>query len=95
MMARNYVYGTVRDSRRNAIYAIRVQDDIIDAVEAEQIADLMREKLQSRGEMAADVVVVQGHAKETLRLYGVPYSVSRVRAAMFNAALSWQPIELD
>ena len=94
MMARNYVYGTVRDSRRNAIYAIRVQDDIIDAVEAEQIADLMREKLQSRGEMAADVVV-QGHAKETLRLYGAPYSVNRVRAAMFNAAVSWQPIELD
>lgn len=92
-MARNYVYGTVRDSRRSAIYAIRVQDDIIDAVEAEQIADLMREKLQSRGEMAADVV--QGHTKETLRLYGAPYSVNRVRAAMFNAAVSWQPIELD
>jgi hypothetical protein len=94
-MRRAYVYGTVRDSRRSAIYVIRVQDAIIDAFEAEQIADLMREKLQSRGELAADVVVVQGLAKETLRLYGAPYSVSRVRAAMFNAAVSWKPIEFE
>ena len=92
---RSYVYGTVRDTRRNAIYVIRVKDDVIDAMEADEIADLMREKIQSRGEYAADVVVIQGEAKETLRLYGTPYSVSRVRAAMFNAAISWRPIEFD
>jgi hypothetical protein len=92
---RSYVYGTVRDTRRNAIYVIRVKDDVIDAMEADEIAELMREKIQSRGEYAADVVVIQGEAKETLRLYGVPHSVSRVRAAMFNAAISWRPIELD
>ena len=55
----------------------------------------MREKMLARGESAADVVVVQGEAKETLRLYGAPYAVTRVRAAMFNAAISWPPIELD
>ena len=55
----------------------------------------MREKLESCGEMAADVVVVQGKTKHTFRLFGNTYSVSRVRAALFNAAVSWTPISLD
>ena len=55
----------------------------------------MREKMLERGESAADVVVVEGEAKETLRLHGAPHAVARVRAAMFNAAISWTPIELD
>jgi len=55
----------------------------------------MREKLQNRGDYAADIVVVQGAGKETLRLHGAPHAVARVRAAMFNAAISWQPIELE
>ena len=55
----------------------------------------MREKLEARGEIAGDVVVVQGDRKETLRVYGTPYSVTRVRAAMFNAALNWMAIEID
>ena len=32
--------------------------------------------------------------KETLRLFGDFYLTSRVRAAMFNAALSWRPLDL-
>ena len=92
---RSYVYGTVRDTPRTAIYAVRVKDDAIDPIEAEQIAELMRARLQSRGDFAADVVIVQGDSKETLRLHGTPHAVSRVRAAMFNAAITWQPIELD
>ena len=59
------------------------------------LAERMREKLHMRGEIASDIVVVQGDAKETLRLYGMPHSVARVRAAMFNAAIHWRPIELD
>lgn len=94
-MARSYVYGRVRESARNAIYVVRLQKGSLDPIEADAIAERMREKLQSRGEIAADVVVVQGQSKETLQLYGTPYSVNRVRAAMFNAALSWQPIELE
>ena len=94
-MPRSFVYGTVRDSQRTAIYVIRVKDDVIDAVEADVIADRMRKHLQARGDFAADVVVVEGEGKETLRLYGIPYSVSRVRAAMFSAAISWSPIEMD
>ena len=94
-MMRSYVYGTVQDTPRTPIYAVRVKDGAIDPIEADEIAELMREKIQSRGEFAADVVVVQGDSKETLRLHGTPYSAGRVRAAMFNAAISWRPIELD
>ena len=94
-MQRSFVYGTVRDSQRTVIYVIRVKDDVLDPIEADAIAERMRETIQSRGDLAADVVVVAGDSKETLRLYGIPYSVARVRAAMFNAAISWRPIELD
>jgi hypothetical protein len=54
--------------------------------EVEDAVALMRERLAHRGESSADVVMVQGDAKETLRLFGMPYSVNRVRAAMFSAA---------
>jgi len=95
-MPRSYLFGTVRDTRRTAIYAVRVVDDnTIDPIEAGEIADLMRETIQTRGESATDVVVVEGGGKETLRLYGSPHAVTRVRAAMFNAAIQWRPIELD
>jgi hypothetical protein len=55
----------------------------------------MRERLAHRGEPSAEVVVVQGGAKETLRLFGTPYSVNLVRAAMFNAAIRWASLEID
>ncbi|MEI9803546.1 MAG: hypothetical protein WDN48_02510 [Pseudolabrys sp.] len=94
-MAARFSYGTVRESPRTVIYAIRVMDELIDAAEAVDIAERMRERLQSRGESATEVVVVQGDRKETLRLHGTAYSVGRVRAAMFNAAIHWRPIDLD
>ena len=94
-MPRSYVYGTVRETRRTAIYVIRVESGRLDPIEAGDIAERMRDKMLSRGEVATEVVVVEGAAKETLRLHGAPYAVSRVRTAMFNAAISWQPIELD
>jgi predicted AAA+ superfamily ATPase len=62
---------------RNAsvIYLIRVKDDTLDPIEADVIAERMRKKIQSRSDFAADVVAVEGESKETLRLYGIPYSV--------------------
>ncbi len=95
LMARSYVYGTVREQPRSTIYAVRVQGEIIDPMEIDQIAERMRDKVEARGEIAAEIVVVQGDRKQTLRLYGTPYAVGRVRAAMFNAAISWTPITLD
>ena len=49
----------------------------------------MRDKLAARGELMAEVVTMQGTSRETLRLSGSPYSVSLVRTALFNAAVSW------
>jgi hypothetical protein len=63
--------------------------------EIDDFAARMRDRLAHRGEGSADVVVVQGGGKESLRLFGTPYSVNKVRAAMFNAAIRWTPIELD
>jgi hypothetical protein len=74
---------------------VRVHGEILEAAEIDDIAERMRDRLQSRGEIAADVVVVQGSSKETLRLFGTPYSVARVRAALFNAAVTWTPLDLD
>jgi len=86
--------GIVRESARQVIYAIRVHDVILELCEIDDIASRMRERLAHRGEPSADVVMVQGGDKETLRLFGTPYSVNRVRAAMFNAAIRWSPFEL-
>ncbi|HEX3162227.1 MAG TPA: hypothetical protein VHQ92_06595 [Pseudolabrys sp.] len=87
--------GVVRQSPRQVIYAIRVHDVLLDLHEIEDVTARMCELLAHRGESSADVVMVQGDAKETLRLFGTPYSVNRVRAAMFSAAIRWTPIELD
>jgi len=86
--------GIVRESPRQVIYAIRVHDAVLDLREIDDITARMRERLAHRGEASADVVMVQGDAKETLRLFGSPYSVNRVRAAMFSAAIRWTSIEL-
>jgi len=94
-MSHRLTYGIVRDAPRRVIHVVRVQDEILDIPEISEVAERMRERLASRGETLADVVVVQGDSKETLRLFGESYSVGRVRAALFNAALSWSPLELD
>jgi hypothetical protein len=94
-MSRRYSYGTVRETRRTAIFAVRIHDDIVEDAEVGEIAERMRDKLLARGETATEIVVVQGDSKETLRLSGTPYSVNRVRTAMFNAAIAWVPIELE
>jgi hypothetical protein len=93
-MSHQFVYGTVRASQRRPIHVVRVQDAILEALETEDIAERMREKLATRGELNAEVVVVQGAGKETLRLSGSPFAVSLVRAAMFNATMRWTPLEL-
>ncbi len=94
-MSQRLTYGTVRETPRTAIYVVRVNEAFIEFEEADTIAARMRDRLALRGEVAADVVVVQGYDKNTLRLYGLPYSVNRVRAAMFNAAIKWMPLALD
>ncbi len=84
----------MRESQRRAIYALRIYDALLEPLEVEDLKERMRERLESRGELSAEVVVVQGDTKETLRLSGDSSAVSRVRAAMFHAQISWAPIDL-
>jgi hypothetical protein len=95
-MTYRLVHGTVVDGSRKVIHAVRILDGLLDYREIDDIAEKMRARVLSRyGEQAATIVVIQGDTKETLRLFGEPYAVERVRTAMFNAALSFAPIELD
>jgi len=72
------------------IHVVRVLDELLDLQEINEVASKMREQMLAKYRVQyADIVVVQGSSKETLRLFGDTYSTSRVRAAMFNAALSW------
>jgi hypothetical protein len=95
-MAHKLVHATVPDGPRKVIHAVRIIGSILELAEVNDIAARMRDHLLARhGEQFAAVVVVQGRGKETLRLFGEPYAVSRVRAAMFHAAVNWRPIDLS
>jgi hypothetical protein len=95
-MTRKLAYGTVREGPRRIIHVVRVLNDTLEHHEIDEIVERMCARALSKyGEQDPAVVVVQGGSKETLRLFGDPVSVSRVRAAMFNAALSFVPTELD
>ena len=87
-------YGSVREGNRSAIYVLRVESDLLDHGEIEDLAQRMRERMFHLGRSVSDVVVVHGSTRETFRLHGLPYSVSKVRAALFNAAISWSPISI-
>jgi hypothetical protein len=95
-MAYSLMYGAVTDRPRKVIHVVRVVDDVLDVLQAEDIAERMRQRMLARhGEQTADVVVIQGASRETLRLHGEPHAVTRVRTALFNAAISWSAIQLD
>jgi hypothetical protein len=94
-MAHQLVHAIVVDGPRNIIHAVRVVDEMLELHQIDEIVTKIRERmLWKHAEQFADVVDIQGNSKETLRLFGDSYAVSRVRAAMFHAAISWQPIEL-
>ena len=67
----------------------------LDLSEIDDIAENMRAHiLAKRGEQTPNVVVIQGDANETLRLFGEAHAVRVVREALFNKAVSWSPLEL-
>jgi hypothetical protein len=95
-MTYKLTYGVVADSSRKVIYALRIHSDSVGYREVCDIAEQMRERMLSKfGTQAADVVVITGTTRETLRLFGEPYPVSRVRTAMFHASLSFSSIDWD
>ncbi|MFZ0238082.1 MAG: hypothetical protein WAL37_12090 [Xanthobacteraceae bacterium] len=94
-MSRQLTYGTVRDHPRKVIHVLRI-DGLPDYPEIDDVAERMRGHVASRfGEQTPNVVIVQGDSKETPRLFGESYAVSRVRAALFHAAVRWSRLQLD
>ena len=95
-MTHKLMYGVVLDRPRHAIHVVRVIDELLDLAEIVEITEKMSNHILSRrGEQAANVVLVQGNNKETLRLFGDAHAVTSVRTALFNAAISWSPFRLD
>jgi hypothetical protein len=91
-----FSYGSVPDGPRRRIHVVRVVDGMLSIEEIDDLIGKMRERmLAGYGEQLPVIVVVQGDSKETLRLFGDSHDVARVRAAMFNAAISWNPIDLE
>ena len=95
-MTRKLLQGIVSDRSRHVLHVVRVLDDILDLAEIDEIADRMCARVLARhGDQTPNVVVVQGDTKETLRLFGESHAIGVVRAALFNAAVTWSPLELD
>jgi hypothetical protein len=95
-MTRKLVQGIVSDRSRHVIHVVRILDDILDLSEINEIASRMSARVLARhGDQTPNVVVIQGDTKETLRLFGESHAVGVVRAALFNAAISWSLLELD
>ena len=95
-MSFKLAYAAVREHPRKIIHVVRVLDVLLEDWEIDELAEQMRERaLAKQGDQDPAVVVVQGDSKETLRLFGEPYAVNRVRTAMFNAAVSWRDFSLD
>lgn len=95
-MSSELQYATVVERGRKAIHVVRVVGDLLEPAEADELAAQAREYLLGkRGEQNADVVIMQGRTKEDFRLFGIPPSTTRVRTALFHAALNWSPLDLD
>jgi hypothetical protein len=95
-MTRKLLQGIVSDRGRHVIHVVRVLDDILDLPEIDEISERMCARILAKhGDQTPNVVVVQGDTKETLRLFGESHAIAVVRAALFNAAIVWSPLEID
>lgn len=94
-MTLKLLHGTVRDGPRQAIHVV-VADKNLEFPEVDDIAGKMRAHLLAKcGEQDPNIVIVHGNNRETLRLVGETRAVTRVRTALFNAAVAFSPLQLD
>jgi hypothetical protein len=94
-MIRKMLYGTVLDRPRKVIHVVRV-DAILEFPEIDDIAEKMRAHILSRyGEQRPNIVIIHGNTRESLSLFGDPHAVTRVRAALFNVAVTFSPLKLE
>jgi len=95
-MTLKLLHGTVRDGPRQVIHVVLVVDKILEFPEVDDIAEKMRAHILSKsGEQDPNIVVVHGDCRETLRLVGETHAVTRVRAALFNVAVTFSPLRLE
>jgi hypothetical protein len=95
-MTLRLMHGVVSDRSRHVIHAVRLLDVIPDFPQVEEIADRMRSRMLARhGEQMPNIVIIVGSTRETLHLFGETHGVGLVRTALFNAAVSWSPLQLD
>jgi hypothetical protein len=88
-------YGVVRDRPRQVIHVVLVEKNLEFSM-VDEIAGKMRAHILSKsGEQDPNIVVVHGDSRETLRLVGDTHAVNRVRAALFNAAVTFSPFKLE
>ena len=78
------VYGIVRESQRRVIHVVCVQDKILGPYELDDITERMREKLASRGELTAEVVVVQGASKDASPVGRSLFSIAGTRRVVMR-----------
>jgi hypothetical protein len=95
-MTRKLMYGTVFDRPRKVIHVVRVVDAILEFPEIDDIVEKLRAHMLSKyGEQRPNIVIIHGNSRETLRLFGDPHAVTRVRAALFNVAVTFSPLEFE
>lgn len=95
-MALKLLHGTVRDGPRQVIHVILVVDKILEFAEVDDAMEKMRAHILSKcGEQDPNIVIVHGDRRETFRLVGETHAVTRVRAALFNVAVTFSPLRLD
>jgi len=87
-------YGSLPDKGWRSIYVVKIEGELLDDGQVAYLSEDMRGYLLSRGEPTAEIVVLQGLSRETLKLSGENYAVRQVREALFHAQISWTPISL-
>jgi len=89
-------YGIIRDRSRQGIHVVLVVEKILEFPEVDDLAAKMRAYVLSKcGEQDPNVVIIHGRSRETLRLVGEAHAVTRVRTALFNAAVTFSPLKLE
>jgi hypothetical protein len=95
-MTLKLLHGTVRVGPRQVIHVVRVVDKILEFPEVDDVMEKMRAHVLSKsGEQDPNIVIVHGDCRETLRLVGEAHAVTRVRAALFNVAVTFSPLRLE
>ena len=84
------------DHPREVIHVVRVVDAIPEFPEIDDIIEKLRAHILSKyGERRPNIVIIHGNSREALRLFGDSHAATRVRAALFNVAVTFSALKLE